>query len=124
MSRTARDWGRCIRRARFVGPIGFLMLAATLAVVYLSCHLLGWREHVGFLSGTWAPGETGESVLLMGVLYVLSYFGFVLAVPILVLGAAIFRLLLRFAGPRHSPEDHPAVRSTIEQTDSGNTSCV
>ena len=83
---------------RLVTPVGFLKAAATLAVVYLACHLLGWREHASFLSGTISSDTAGITRTLMGVLYVLAYFSFVLAVPILVLGAGIFAVLLHVLG--------------------------
>lgn len=77
---------------RLVTPVGFLKAAATIASVYMLLHVSGFREETGFLSGTTAPGTWR---MAMGFFYVCAYFGFVLAVPVLLLGSGIFALLLR-----------------------------
>jgi hypothetical protein len=84
--------------ARLISPVGFLTIAAALAAVYLLLHLLGGREHVGFLCGSLPSGDAGPWQLTKGALYLLAYFGFVLAVPVLVLAAGIFSALLRLPG--------------------------
>ncbi|MFZ5441189.1 MAG: hypothetical protein ACOZQL_14365 [Myxococcota bacterium] len=62
-----------------------LFVLATLAVV----HLLGWRENVGFLSGT-VP--LTSVTLATGLLYAAAWFGGVVVAPILLLAGALERL--------------------------------
>ena len=71
-------------------PLTCLILAGLLMALFLAGHVAGLRAEVGILSGT-LPGTTGGA--LLGVLYVLSWFGAVLVAPILGLAA-----ILRVAG--------------------------
>jgi hypothetical protein len=80
---------------RLIGPGGFLWAALGLCLLYFICHLMGWREYTAFLSGSAPPGEQGTHGLLLGVVYMAAYFGFVLVAPVLVLASGIFALLLR-----------------------------
>ena len=82
---------------RIVSPGGFLVMAATLAAMFLVCLVAGWRENTSFLCGTPPAGESADLAILLGLCYALSYFAFVLLVPILVLAAAIFAVLLRLS---------------------------
>ncbi len=79
---------------RLVSPCGFVWAALVLCLLYAVCHALGWREYTSFLSGSAPVGERSNLALVLGIVYVLSYFGFVLLAPILALAAAIFALLL------------------------------
>ena len=96
--------------AGLISPLGFLAVAAVLAASYWVLHLVGWREQVGFLSGNFPSGTGARWPLLQGVVYLPSYFAFVLGVPILVLGAGIFSALLRLPRGRHRvrASTHPA----------------
>ncbi len=95
MSDKRRAWTGRGLFARLISPLAFLAIATVLAGVYCLLHLLGWREQVGFLSGNFPSGTGARWPLLQGVVYLFSYFAFVLAVPILVLAAGIFSALLR-----------------------------
>ena len=64
-------------------------------VVYLVCDGLGWREYTSVLSGTVEPGDQSGGFLVLGLIYVVAYLGFVVAAPILILAACVFSLLLR-----------------------------
>jgi hypothetical protein len=55
-------------------------------VVFLVLHSLGYRDDAGFLSGSRVSSPLG------GVVYVLSYFATVVAVPVVMMGVAIFWL--------------------------------
>jgi hypothetical protein len=83
------------RMVRLVSPAGFVAAAVLLAACWAVLHLLGWREHMGFLSGTAPPGNGGHPQILAGVLYASAWFGLVLLAPVFLLGAAVFALLLR-----------------------------
>jgi hypothetical protein len=56
--------------------------ALGMAAVFLLLHLLGGRQYVGVLSGTLEGGQSG---LLFGLAYALSWFSAVLLVPVLLL---------------------------------------
>jgi len=84
-------------------PGGFLVRAAVLAILYLAVHALGFRQYTSILCGTIPPG--GAAIL--GVVYIVLYFAFVLIVPTLVLGSGILWALQRFAGTKSTapPEE-------------------
>jgi hypothetical protein len=77
---------------RLVSPHGFAISALLIWVAFGICHALGWREYSSILSGNLAAAD-GQ--VAMGVAYVMSYFGCVVAAPILLLAAALFVALLR-----------------------------
>jgi hypothetical protein len=85
-----KNWYAAIRQAPWIAPLGLVKLAALLSLIYLMLAVAGGREYASFLSGTRPGGESSEWLLLFGLLYVLAYFGFVLAVPVLLLGACVF----------------------------------
>lgn len=83
-------------RAPFLSPLGFVARALLLAVLFGVCELAGWREHTTFISGTVTTAATGINASVMfGLIYMLAYFGFVLAAPILFLAAAFLILWRR-----------------------------
>ena len=87
----SRKWWHFMLHARLLSPKGLLLRAAGLTALFLIVHLAGLREYTMVLSGTSPTGVRmdvwGRS---LGIAYVVLYFGFVLGVPILVLGAALF----------------------------------
>jgi hypothetical protein len=60
-----------------------LWLSATTLLFFGVLSLLGMREDAGFLSGTHVPSLVG------GLLYVAAYFATILAVPVVMLAAAL-----------------------------------
>lgn len=71
-------------------PQGFLLRALLLAIFFGAVHVAGWREHTTFLSGTTASADTSlNTSVILGVIYLAAYFGFVLLTPILILAAGI-----------------------------------
>ena len=66
-----------------------LSSAASLTLLYALAHLAGWREHTSFLSGTVGdPNASWERAALEGTVYLVLHFGFVVAVPILIISSA------------------------------------
>lgn len=79
-------------------PGGLLVRAALIALFFAACHLAGWREHTTFISGT--PTSGGSQVntsIVLGVVYMAGYFGFVLLTPILTLAAGLLFAFERLA---------------------------
>jgi hypothetical protein len=77
-------------RAPFLSPLGFVGRALLLALAFGICELAGWREHTTFISGTATSADAGiGSSVTLGLIYMLAYFGFVLAAPIFLLAAGM-----------------------------------
>jgi hypothetical protein len=76
-------------RRHVVSPIGFATAALALALVYGALHLAGLRDDASFLSGTEPPDAFGTP---LGLAYVIAYFAFVVAAPILAIAAALWAL--------------------------------
>jgi hypothetical protein len=84
---------RMVYPHKMPSPRGLLLRAAVLAAFFGFCHLAGWRAATTALSGT-DPSAAGSTLTIgRGLLYVLAYLGFTVAVPILVLSAAGLRLI-------------------------------
>ena len=83
-------------KAPLFSPRGFAIRALLLALIFAVCHLLRLREHTSFMSGTAASAETSlKTSAFLGVIYMATYFSFVLLVPILLIAAGI-QFLLQF----------------------------
>lgn len=80
-------------------PRGFLARAVWIAVAYGLAHAAGLRDATSFLSGTPQPWH---GRLWLGLLYAVLHYAFVLAAPILTIGAGIFWGLLHAVAPRNS----------------------
>ena len=99
---------RSFWRAPFCSPCGLVLRAGLVALLFVVAHVAGWRENTCILCGTSPTGNPGDLLpILLGVLYVLFYFGFVLVVPILLLGAAAQWALLRLF-PGAAPQSDAA----------------
>ena len=97
MSKDNETWFERFFRSPMCSPQGFVVRAAIIAAVFAICHLLGWREHTTFLTGTSAAAGTGLSTsVAFGTIYMAAYFGFVLGTPILLLAAGILSVWQRF----------------------------
>jgi hypothetical protein len=92
-----RRWWHALFYSRVFSPKGFLLRAAGLAALFLIVHALGWRAYTGILCGTSPTGRAPDAnAALFGVSYAGLYLAGVTLVPVLVLAAAIFLLLLRW----------------------------
>ena len=88
-------------RARLFSPGGFLLRAAVLTALFLAAHLAGLREYTSIICGTSPTGRQADvAAVTLGAAYGVLYFLFVLAVPALVIGAAIFLALALAMRPR------------------------
>ena len=87
-------------RRPLLTPAGLLQRAVLVAAVFWVAHAAGLREYTSILCGM--PPDRGWRSFL-GAAYIQLYFGFVIVAPVLVLGAAIFALLLRWAPGRKAP---------------------
>ena len=90
-------------RAGFLSPIGLVLRALLLAAVFVVCEAAGLREHTTFLSGTAASAGKWEASVVWGVIYILSYLGFVLLTPILLIAAAVLVAWQKLAKRGHAP---------------------
>ena len=78
------------RRRYLISPWGFVAVAVFITMTFGIGHLLGWLEYV---SSAFATASGPSSHIVMGLLYAIAYFGFVLVAPWLVLAAILFLLL-------------------------------
>ena len=77
-------------RLRPFSPAGFLLCGLALSAVYLVCHAIGLREYVSSLPIV-ATGRSADATpVVLGLLYVVVYLAFVVAVPILVMASGVF----------------------------------
>jgi hypothetical protein len=67
-----------------------LKTALLISIGFGLVHAAGWREWTAVISGT--PGEHPALHSWFGMLYLMFYFGFTLAAPVLVLGALIYQV--------------------------------
>jgi hypothetical protein len=99
-----QNWIRCVVRAELFSPMWFVGRALLIAIFYLACHAAGLREHTTFLSGTSAGGGTSLNwSAVLGMTYLVAYFGFVLVVPIFLIAATLVaarNFLTARSGPR------------------------
>jgi hypothetical protein len=104
-----KAWQRCVKNDRFFSPSGLLFRAAAIAAAFLICHALGLRQYTTIASGTAPVAFGGQSVgAALGILYIASYFGFVLLAPVLVLAAGLLALYHGLLLPKVRPSDASA----------------
>lgn len=73
--------------------MGLAVRAIVVALVFVLCHSLGWREHTTFISGSEVAVDSDRGLsILGGVTYMAAYFGAVLVSPILLLAAVVLKL--------------------------------
>lgn len=105
MNRKLRQRWRTIREADFLSPPSLLRCAVLLCAAYLLAQFCGLREFTSILNGTVGSVGLGwEQSALFGLLFIVLYLGFILAVPVLLLAAAIltiWRLLSSFRKRSH-----------------------
>jgi hypothetical protein len=94
---------RRLYRSPFFSPVGFIIRAAELTLIYLLLHAVGLRQYVGVLSGSFAPGSVADTLAAgLGILYICFYLATVLVAPILVLAAAILAACSPLVRPREN----------------------
>lgn len=80
-------------------PRGLAARALLLVVLYAICEFAGLRENTTFLSGTHASASGAwNGTVVLGLVYLLAYYGLVLAAPILLIASA---LLMTWERIRH-----------------------
>jgi hypothetical protein len=88
--KTILDFLKSCWRAEFFSPRGFILRALFVGVAFLVVHLTGLRDYTSILNGTVGPGSANRELsVVLGVIYVAAYLGFVLLVPILLMAAGI-----------------------------------
>jgi len=93
MNAGKQNWVRRVVRAEFFSPMWFLGRALLITIFYFLCHAAGWREQTTFLSGTSAGAGTSlNSSAVLGMTYLVAYFGFVLVAPIFLIAALLMKL--------------------------------
>ena len=85
-----------------------VLLALALVAFFLFLHLTGTRDDTAILSGT--ASQNGASAGLLGVLYILAWFGAIVLAPILVLATGLDRGLGWIGRRRAAPGDGSARR--------------
>jgi len=77
----------------FLSVADMLLRAVVLTVLFGMAHLAGWREYTSFISGTSADTTLSPMVVsFLGLGYLVVYFAFILAVPILLIAAGVLAL--------------------------------
>ena len=90
-------------------PVGFVVCATLIILVYGIVQLIGWREYTSIFSGTSPSGNPADiPEVLIGVLYSGAYLAYALLAPILLIAAAIFYALERWLAPRPATDETPA----------------
>jgi len=86
-----------VKRAPLLSPRGLVLRAAIVALVFALAHAAGLRAYTSILSGTSPTGNAADGwAALLGCIYVLLYFAFILAVPIALIAAALMALATRW----------------------------
>ncbi|MCX6995812.1 MAG: hypothetical protein NTV49_01685 [Kiritimatiellaeota bacterium] len=83
----------CASPFRNLSPArGLLLRAALLAVFFGLCEAAGLRDYTAFLSGTQPGAHLPAVTAVLGVIYLVAYFGATLLSPILLLAAGFLGL--------------------------------
>ena len=110
METSKLGWRTFLFPKRLVTPRGFAAVAATFAVLFLVCHALGLRSYTCVLCGQSPTGDAADVMACMlGAVYMLAWFLFVVGSPTLALASAIFRGLEWL--PRRTRLPSPARRA-------------
>ncbi len=90
-------------KAPLFSPLGLLLRAAGITVVFAFFEAFGLREYTTILCGSAPTGGPGDGLAaIFALAYILFWFLFVLGVPVLTLGAG-FQVLLLMLGHREPP---------------------
>ena len=83
-------------KAPTFSPKGFVVRAAALALIYLLLSLAGFRHYMSVLSLTFPEGSSRGWSVVACMAYLVSYFLWILGVPVLLIGAVLMQLAGRF----------------------------
>ena len=105
---------RGLFRFLLFSPKGFLVVAATLAALFVLAHAAGLRRHTSIVCGQAPTGDHADSLALWyGAAYVFLYLAFMVVVPVLLLAAAVFALLARLLA--RAPKAPPPAPTPAEE---------
>jgi hypothetical protein len=90
-------------RAPGFSPKGFVVRAAVLALVYGLLSLAGLRDSMSVLSLTYPEGSSRGWSAICCMAYLVSYFLWILGVPILLLAAGLLQSLTWIQARRRKP---------------------
>lgn len=79
-------------KAPTFSPAGFVVRAAGLARIYLLLSAAGFRDYMSVLSLTFPEGSSRAWATIACMTYLVSYFLWILAVPILLIAAALMKI--------------------------------
>jgi hypothetical protein len=104
MSSSRENRIRRALRSRALSPVGLLLRALLIGLIFCICEGCGLRQHATFLSGTTAiPGANLHLSTFLGAIYLATYFAFVLLAPILVIAAVLLAGIDRCFGSKQNP---------------------
>lgn len=93
------------RRFGILEPAGLALRALEMILIFSVAHLLGWREHVSFLSGTMTGADASRSLgIVLGIAYGVLYLAATVLAPTLLLAAGLLAGWQRF-GPGRRRKD-------------------
>ena len=88
--------------ASFFSPKDFVRHAVLIVLVFAIAHAFGLREYTAIICGTMASPALGpETCALLGIGYMLLYFGVVVLVPILLIAAALLKIASILSDNQH-----------------------
>jgi hypothetical protein len=97
-------------KAPTFSPAGFVVRAAGLAILYILLSLAGFRDFMSVLSLTFPEGSSRGWATFGCMAYLVSYFLWILAVPILLIAAGLMKLEQVFRTTLASRREDPRPR--------------
>jgi len=95
MKRSRKKIWSLLFQGKGFSPKGFLVRALWIGIIFGVLELAGLRGNTMILSGTSPTADAGDyGALILGCIYILGYWAFVVLTPILILAAGIFHLFL------------------------------
>jgi hypothetical protein len=85
--------------AAALSPQGMVAWSVFISITFATVHLAGWRDYATLLTGTIPIGSSVHEAAIRAAAYLICYFGFVLAVPTLLLAAVILHVALKYISP-------------------------
>jgi len=82
-------------KAPTFSPAGFVVRAGVLALIYFILSMAGFRNYMSVLSLTFPEGSSRNWATFACMAYLVSYFTWILGVPILLIAAVLMALWKR-----------------------------